>query len=147
MKKPVFRSLDPFECTALLTVQTVGRIAFMSQDGVDIEPIHFVWSDGAIYGRMGDGTKLRAMALNPRVAFEVDDIASVFDWRSVVVKGALHLLAPVDAEPMHGEWEHAVSLLRRIVPSAFTADDPVPGRAIVFRILPEQITGRAASTM
>jgi uncharacterized protein len=145
--KPVFRALDPFECNALLAVHSVGRLAFASQGNVDIEPIHFVWSDGWIYGRMGDGTKLRAIAANGRVAFEIDEVASLFDWRSVVVKGTVDLLAPVDEEPMHGEWQHAVALLRRIVPSAFTADDPVPERAVVFRIHAQQITGRAASTL
>ncbi len=142
---PTFRELDEKECTALLAAHHVGRIAFSYHDRVDIEPIHYVWSDGWIYGRTSEGTKLRALARNRWVAFEIDEVDALFDWRSVVLKGALYLLTPNGEGPLNGEWEHAVSLLRRSVPEAFTAEDPTPGRAMVFRIHADKVTGRAAT--
>jgi hypothetical protein len=38
-----------------------------------------------------------------------------------------------------------VAIVRRLVPEAFTTDDPLPERAILFRIHVDEITGRAAS--
>lgn len=143
--RPAFRELDPFECAAMMALHHVGRLAFSFHDRVDIEPIHYVWSDGWIYGRTGDGTKLRALAHNRWVAFEIDEVSALFDWRSVVVKGSLYVLSPADDGPLHGEWDHAVTLLRRILPAAFTDDDPTPDRAVVFRIHADKVTGRAAT--
>lgn len=142
--KPRIRSLDPFECTALLATQYVGRLAFSNHDRVDIVPIHYVWADGWIYGRTGDGAKLRALTHNRWVAFEVDEVLAPFEWRSVVLRGSLFLLSPTDEGPLDGEWDRAVALLRRIVPAAFTAEDPAPERSVIFRIHADQVTGRAA---
>lgn len=145
MHKPTFRELDANECTALLANHHVGRIAFSFHDKVDIEPIHYVWSDGWIYGRTAEGSKLRALSHNRWVAFEIDEVNALFDWRSVVVKGSMYVLSPTDDGPLQGEWDKAVTLLRRIVPDAFTQDDPTPERVIVFRIHADKITGRAAT--
>ena len=142
---PAFRVLDAAECAALLAAHHVGRLAFSHHDRVDIEPIHYVWSDGWIYGRTGDGTKLRALAHNRWVAFEIDEVNALFDWRSVVVKGSLFLLSPADDGPLNGEWDHAVSLLRQLIPTAFSKEDPTPERAVVFRLHADQVTGRTAT--
>ena len=142
---PTFRALSTEECEAMLAAHHVGRMAFSFHDRVDIEPMHYVWSDGWIYGRTGEGTKVRALARNRRVAFEIDEVDALFDWRSVVAKGSLYLLDPDDEGPLAGEWQRAVSLLRLVIPEAFTPDDPTPGRAIVFRIRAEDVTGRAAT--
>lgn len=141
---PTFRTLDDIECTALLAAHHVGRIAFGYYGRVDIEPIHYVWSNGEIYGRTRDGTKLRAIVANRQVAFEIDEVGAMFDWRSVVVKGTLVVLEADEAAD--GEWQRAVTHLRRIIPGAFTADDPTPERSIVFRIHAEQLTGRSAAS-
>ncbi len=145
VQRPTFRTLDAFECAALMGMHHVGRLAFSFRDKVDIEPIHYAWSDGWIYGRTADGSKLRALAHNRWVAFEIDEVNALFDWRSVVVKGSLYILSPTDDGPLHGEWDHAIALLQRVIPGAFTEDDPTPERAVVFRIHADHITGRAAS--
>jgi len=142
-KAPVFRELTHEECESLLTGKHVGRIAFSYHDRVDIEPIHFVYESGWVYGRTGEGTKLRTLAHNRWVAFETDEVNAMFDWRSVVVKGALYLL---DADGQRGEaYDHAVEVLRSFMPEALRQDDPLPDRTVVFRIHVDQMTGRAAS--
>ena len=143
-KAPMFRELTREECDALLARKHVGRIAFSYHDHVDIEPIHYVWEDGWIYGRTADGTKLRALAHNRWVAFETDEVSAMFDWQSAVIKGALYLLA---ADGVRGEaCEHAVEVLRRFNPDALSENDPVPDRTVLFRIHADQVTGRQAST-
>ena len=139
---PTFRILDDAECTALLAAHHVGRLAFGYFGRVDIQPIHYVWNDGFVYGRTRDGAKLRAISAVRQVAFEIDEVAAMYDWRSVVVKGTIELLTE---DGTADEWSRAVALLRRIVPEALATQDPTPDRTNVFRIRAEQITGRAAT--
>jgi nitroimidazol reductase NimA-like FMN-containing flavoprotein (pyridoxamine 5'-phosphate oxidase superfamily) len=143
-KAPSFRELTRGECDELLARNHVGRIAFSYHDHVDIEPIHYVYEDGWVYGRTGDGTKLRTLAHNRWLAFETDEVSALFDWQSVVIKGALYLL---DAEgAMSESYVHAVELLRTLNPHVLGEHDQVPERTVVFRIHADQVTGRLAST-
>ena len=141
-KAPVFRELTREECDALLARKHVGRIAFSYHDHVDIEPIHFVYEDGWLYGRTGDGTKLRTLAHNRWLAVETDEISAMFDWKSVVIKGALYILESAGSDT----YDHAVGVLRKLLPDALSAHDPLPDRTVVFRIHADQVTGRSAST-
>jgi uncharacterized protein len=142
---PVFRELGREEAEELLARNHVGRIAFTFHDRVDIEPIHYVFDEGWIYGRTSQGTKLSTVAHHRWVAFEVDEVRDLFDWRSVVVKGALYLMeadAPIDQDPT---LARGVELLRSLIPETLTAGDPAPFRRSVFRIHLDQVTGREAS--
>jgi hypothetical protein len=139
---PAIRDLTREECDALLAKNHVGRIAFSYRDHVDIEPISYVYNDGWLYGRTGEGTKLRTLAHNRWVAFETDEIVAMTEWRSVVVKGALYLLEPDGA---HADgYARAVEVLRSLMPRAFDEGDPTPERTVVFRIHADQVTGRMA---
>ncbi len=143
---PRFRDLDPAECTAILARHNVGRLAFSRQDRVDIEPIHYVFDSGWLYGRTQPGTKLEVITHNRWVALEVDEIDALFDWRSVVIKGGFYLLRP-DGGPREVETYHkGVEILRRLVPETLTPADALPERAIVFRINIDELSGREAST-
>lgn len=138
---PAFRELTRAECDTVLARNHVGRIAFSFHDRVDIEPIHFSYEDGWIYGRTADGTKLRTLAHNRWVAFETDEVNAMFDWRSVVIKGALYILDTGGAP-----YDHAVSVLRKLSPDALSEHDPFPDRTVVFRVHADQVTGRTAAT-
>jgi nitroimidazol reductase NimA-like FMN-containing flavoprotein (pyridoxamine 5'-phosphate oxidase superfamily) len=141
---PSFRELTREECEQILARNHVGRVAFSYHDHVDIEPIHFVFADGWLYGRTTHGTKLRTLAHNRWLAFEVDEIDAIFDWRSVVVKGALYMLEPNGSQ--NAIYDKAVEQLRRFIPEALSEGDPTPDRTVVFRIHLDQVTGRASST-
>jgi nitroimidazol reductase NimA-like FMN-containing flavoprotein (pyridoxamine 5'-phosphate oxidase superfamily) len=143
-KAPLFRELTRAECDDLLARNHVGRIAFSYHDHVDIEPIHYVYESGWVYGRTGDGTKLRTLAHNRWLAFETDEVSALFDWQSVVVKGALYIL---EQDGANGEaYARAVALLRKMNPDVLAENDPAPQRTVVFRIHADQVTGRLAST-
>ena len=146
MSTPRFRDLDPTECTAILARHNVGRLAFSRKDRVDIEPIHFVFDDGWLYGRTQSGTKLDVITHNRWIAFEVDEIDALFDWRSVVVKGGFYLLRSDGSAQEVEIYEKGIAILRRLVPETMTAADPLRDRAILFRIHIDEMFGRAAST-
>jgi nitroimidazol reductase NimA-like FMN-containing flavoprotein (pyridoxamine 5'-phosphate oxidase superfamily) len=147
------RELTRAEIDAILGRNNVGRIAFSFHDRVDIEPINYAYTDGWIYGRTSHGSKIDTIAHHMWVAFEVDEVAGIFDWRSVVVKGAFYLMNP--SKPGHRDASDAsarqdpsfaqgVALLRSIVPDTLLSADPAPYRHAVFRIHLDEVTGREA---
>ena len=136
--------LTAAECERFLARHHVCRIAYTFRDRVDIEPVHYVYEDGWIYGRTEPGAKLTTLAHHRWVAVEVDEIDGLFSWRSVVAHGAFYLLDANGNTESRELYGHAVSLLRRLVPGTFQADDPVPFRRIVFRISVDEMRGRAA---
>ena len=88
---PVFGALTSEESWALLKRNHVGRLCFMNGRTVDIEPIHYVLGNQQIIMRSAAAAKLGALAHNPYVAFEVDEIDGTFNWRSVVAHGTVYL--------------------------------------------------------
>ena len=144
---PRFRSLSRSEIDALLARNHVGRMAYARGSHIDIEPMHYVYANGWLYGRTSSGRKLEVAAREwwP-VAFEVDEVDDVFTWRSAVIHGGFYTLDPQGADWEREEAAKATELLRRLVPGTLTDDDPVPSRNILFRIAVQEVTGRAAES-
>ena len=142
---PEFRSLSRAEIDAVLHGNDVGRVAYSLHDRVDIEPISYVYDDGWIFGRTSHGEKLRVLAHRPWVAFEVDEVSTPLDWRSVVVHGSFHLLDPDGSEIEQGTYHRALSALRGRYPATLAAGDPVPFRTEVFGIHVSEVSGRASA--
>lgn len=140
----LIRDLEFAEIEAMLRSHHYGRLAFSFRDRVDIEPIHYVYDDGWIFGRTAPGTKLTVLTHHPWVAFEIDDVQGFFEWRSVVVKGTVYFIEP-DGSPQQDEtYAHALATLRRLVPETLTEADPQPARTVLFRIHIDEMHGRAA---
>ncbi len=121
--------LETDACWRLLRESEVGRLALVVGDHPEIFPVNYAVDAGTIVVRTGSGTKLAALAGEPRVAFEIDgyDAATQVVW-SVIVNGR--------AEVMHGFTQ----LLD-------TVDLPVypwqPARKNHFvRIAVDEVTGR-----
>lgn len=147
VQPPVIRELTRAEIDQILARNHVGRIAFSFRDRVDIEPIHYVYHDGWIYGRTQPGTKLTIVQHNYWVAFEVDEIGpseDLFHWRSVVIRGGFYILHDEGTEQSDALRALAIEQIRRLTPDAFTDNDPVPFRNILFRIAVQEAEGRAA---
>ena len=144
MDTPNILELGQDEITAILARNRVGRIAFSMHDRVDIQPIHYVYSQGWIYGRTSHGAKLSALGKNKWVAFEVDEVVSLFDWRSVVVHGGFYVLEADSTPDAQATHARALDLLRRLLPATFREDDPVPYRDVIFRIAVQESSGRRA---
>jgi len=144
-EEPQFRVLTPEECEALLGAESVGRLAFSHQHRVDIEPVHYVYRPGWIYGRTQRGTKVTQLAHRPWVAFEVDRVRAPFDWESVVVHGRVEFPDPADGPRERELHARGIEAFQSLIPGAFTDADPTPGRTLVFAISVQELSGRAAS--
>lgn len=140
---PRIRTLNRAECDAVLARNHVGRIAFARGNRIDIQPIHYVFHDAWIYGRTSHGAKLETTGYTwwP-VAFEVDEVEELFRWRSVVVQGGFYTIPREGVAGEDAEWEHAVGLLRTLIPETFTPDDPTAFRQVLFRIAVQDVSGR-----
>jgi nitroimidazol reductase NimA-like FMN-containing flavoprotein (pyridoxamine 5'-phosphate oxidase superfamily) len=142
-RAPRISKLGVAACKAILARNHVGRLAYVFHDAVDIVPLHYVYEDEWLYGRTSPGHKLRMLHHHRWVAFEVDEVDDWFEWRSVVVRGGLYQLDEGLALP--DVREHALEVLRRVMPTALTEDDPVPSRTMLFRIHVDSMTGRRAT--
>jgi hypothetical protein len=81
------------ECWRLLETAEVGRLAVAVAGEPEIFPVNFVLNGRTLVFRTAEGTKLAALTVSSRVAFEIDgyepDVGAA--W-SVVVKGTAERL-------------------------------------------------------
>jgi uncharacterized protein len=143
--RPVrMRGLDRRESEAILARNHIGRLAYVSKGRVDIEPIHYIYADGVLYGRTSPGAKVTRLLQDPSVAFEVDEALDLFDWRSVVVHGTVHLVEDGPPGVQHDAYVLTVGRLRSLVPETLREGDPAPQRSVLYRIWIDTLTGREA---
>lgn len=143
---PQFGHLERSEMEAILARNHVGRISYAKDRGIAVLLTDYVYSDGWIYGRMPRSRKREMVGWSRwwPVAFQVDEVEDIFQWRSVVVHGGFYTLPP-DGAPWEQEArERAIELLRKLVPDTFRRNDPLPFRDGVFRIAAQEITGYVA---
>ncbi|MEX2154458.1 MAG: pyridoxamine 5'-phosphate oxidase family protein [Gemmatimonadaceae bacterium] len=122
----------------------VARIAFYNGFRVELRPVHYVYSNGMLFGRSSFDMKAVAWLIHPEVVLEVDEVDGVFDWRSVLVRGIVSVLQRGGTAAQHAEYWSAVEALRTFIPATLTERDPTPERNALFRIEPAELTGREA---
>jgi uncharacterized protein len=145
---PHFRELDREEIEAILARNQVGRLGYSRGNQMEIQPVHYVYSDGWLYGRTSYGAKYRTLGETAYqwwpVVFEVDEVEGLFRWRSVLVHGGFHVIQPDGPPDERAAREKAVQLLRTLIPETLQANDPVPFRTVLFRIAVQETSGREA---
>lgn len=126
-----FKSISETECSVLLGVAVVGRLAFASSRGIQLIPLNYCYVDGAIYIQVDRTSILGELADgSDDVAFEADHHADLYQqaW-SVLAKGSI---APVEDPAEVAELEAH----RRLRPWALGE------RNLYLRLTPHTITGR-----
>lgn len=126
-------AIEEQECRELLSSTTVGRVAFVSRDGVQIIPVNYIVHDGGvIFCTSHAGILSQLAGGEPDVAFEVDyhGTTGPRGW-SVLVKGSVAAMTP-DQLVDRAEWP-------RLAPWA--GGD----RTLFLRLTPSVITGRRVS--
>jgi len=115
------------QCWAQLASRTLGRLATSVDGSPDIFPVNYVVQRHTILIRTAEGTKLAAVAIHGRVAFEADDHDVSEGW-SVVVKGQAQVLSTSE--------ELADADRAQVLPWTAT-----PKQRFI-RVVPLEITGR-----
>jgi hypothetical protein len=145
-RAPRIRALSTIQSRFILARNHAGQLSFVSDGAPELLPLHYVYAKGRIVARTSYGAKCAVWTEQPRVVFGVEEIEGLFDWRSVVVHGTIHLLSPHASRAKRARYWSAVDGLRTLIPEALTERDPTPNRRVVLEILPAQISGREAST-
>jgi len=85
----MIKDLEITECLEVLGDHFIGRLAFLSGENPYIVPVTYFHDvqEKSILSYSAEGHKLKAMRRHELVAFQVDDIESIQNWRSVQVHG------------------------------------------------------------
>jgi nitroimidazol reductase NimA-like FMN-containing flavoprotein (pyridoxamine 5'-phosphate oxidase superfamily) len=140
------RDLERRDAERLLGIHHTGRMAFAFHNRVMMTLVNYVYSAGWIYARLEHGPALATLEHDQWVAFEVDEIIGVYDWRSVIVHGSVQLLRNDRSSSAWRDFNHALELLRGQVPSILTHDDPHPERVQVYRIHLDDCVARESTS-
>ena len=99
MESGHFTRLSGDECRHLVRGHSVGRVVWLSGEGLQALPVTYVVSGERIYFRVDPESVLGELARSMRVLFEVDDIdvPTATGW-SVVVRGRLEEVTSKDHE-------------------------------------------------
>ena len=92
--KGEIKNLEKSDCLALLGENYIGRLAFVVGENPFINPITYFYDavENSILSYSAPGYKIEAMRKHQSVAFQVDDIKSIQQWRSVLVHGEFEQL-------------------------------------------------------
>ena len=90
--------LDEMQVDHFLLSQAVGRLACTDGKRPYIVPVTYVYDGKDIIGQAKEGLKLNMMRANPNVCFEVDVMANMANWQSVVLFGTFHELKGKESE-------------------------------------------------
>jgi nitroimidazol reductase NimA-like FMN-containing flavoprotein (pyridoxamine 5'-phosphate oxidase superfamily) len=133
----------------LLRSQIVGRIGCHAQGRTYVVPVSYAYDGASIISHTAEGLKLRMMRQNPEVCFQVDRVASVSDWESVIVWGTFEELAGEDARSA------MQALVARLEPLPGSPAPPgsietlaalAGSRGVAYRIRIAERTGRYETT-
>jgi nitroimidazol reductase NimA-like FMN-containing flavoprotein (pyridoxamine 5'-phosphate oxidase superfamily) len=121
--------LSEEQCVELLEQGGIGRVGVTISGLPVITPVTYVFYDGAVVFRTGEGSKLRAASAGAVVAFEIDDYSSESKtgWSVLAVGRSAELVDEREIAEMNG-------------------NAPVPwadgDRQHYVQLRPEMLTGR-----
>jgi nitroimidazol reductase NimA-like FMN-containing flavoprotein (pyridoxamine 5'-phosphate oxidase superfamily) len=135
----------------VLQSNAVGRIACREDDKLYIVPVNYIYEDNSIIVHSNEGMKTRMMRKNPAVCFEVDEMKSFTNWKSVIAWGEYRELTE-DKEKYHAMKLFVDRMMHMKISdtakppeiSAQRTHPRSPGniKPVVFRISISEITGR-----
>jgi uncharacterized protein len=143
--------LNKDEIEIVLQSNAIGRLGCSDGEKVYVVPINYVYDGNFIIAHSVEGTKIRMMRKNPSVCFEVDQMKSFTNWKSVIVWGQYEEL--VEGPEKHEVMKSFVAKMIRMKISE-TAKPPEmaphrvhprsPGniKPVIFRIAISEKTGR-----
>ncbi|APS40526.1 MULTISPECIES: pyridoxamine 5'-phosphate oxidase family protein [Salegentibacter] len=96
------RAMTTEESIKLLAHNYIGRLGYISRARGEIIPITYYYNpeQHSILTYSGQGGKIEAMRKNPLVTFQVDEISSLEEWKSVLLYGKFEELEGADAKYM-----------------------------------------------
>ncbi len=138
------RELTRSEIDDLLSTERVGHVAVIDGDAPYVGPLSFVYTEGVIVFRTLEGRRLTALRKNPIVSMSVTSTGpGATDWRTALVMGTAEVLADRSVASRYvaqiiAKYRAAYGVMEHM------PDWMLDPQAHVVRIVPSEITGRAA---
>lgn len=142
--------LNEKEMDDLMRKQVTGRLGCHADGTTYIVPVNYTYDGRFIYAHSAGGMKIAMMRKNPEVCFEVDEIDTVFRWKSVIAWGRYE-----EIDDITEKQRIMQSIIHRVMPPASNpADHPSHGITpnesdigttvdlIIYRIAIKKKTGR-----
>jgi nitroimidazol reductase NimA-like FMN-containing flavoprotein (pyridoxamine 5'-phosphate oxidase superfamily) len=134
----MIEELDRSQIDALLRAQVVGRVGCYADGLTYVVPVIYAYDGEAFFVYTVEGQKVRMMRRNPKVCFEVDEYERG-SWRSAIAHGRYEELDATGSE-------RALFLLaERFGGTPGNRRQRAEGVPVAFRIVVDEITGRAVS--
>ena len=76
----------------VLRENVLGRIGCSDGERIYVVPINYAYDGKSIIAHSSLGMKIEMMRKTPKVCFEVDDMKSFTNWKSVIAWGEYHEL-------------------------------------------------------
>jgi nitroimidazol reductase NimA-like FMN-containing flavoprotein (pyridoxamine 5'-phosphate oxidase superfamily) len=145
----MIESLSDQEIMNVVSNSVIGRLGCHADATTYVVPISFAYDSGYIYARSFEGMKVKMMRQNPEVCFQVDEMQSMADWKSVIMWGTFEELEKKADREMGLKI-----LLSRILPNVssetvkltpewpFASENLSEIEGIVFRIRIREMSGR-----
>jgi uncharacterized protein len=135
----------------VLKNNAVGRIGCSEEGKTYVVPINYVFDGRYIIGHSVAGMKIRMMRKNPNVCFEVDEMKSFTNWKSVIVWGQYQELT--DERERYTAMKLFVDKMLRLkisetaVPPEMSEERVHPRspgniKPVIYRIIISEKTGR-----
>lgn len=142
------KEMSPDEIDQFLTWARVGRLGVSLKNGPYIVPVGFAYANGKVFFHTcTKGSKMKALAEDPTVCFEVDEsLPDTSMYKSVIVFGKARIVS--DKNEMVPYLQKLIDKYR--VPEAFDDYMSKPGRnrekemaaVRICVIVPTKVTGR-----
>jgi nitroimidazol reductase NimA-like FMN-containing flavoprotein (pyridoxamine 5'-phosphate oxidase superfamily) len=86
------------EIEEVLNAEVIGRVGCIAEGWPYIVPVTYAYDGTSVYAHTAEGLKLQAMRENPNVCFEVEQVRSMKNWRTVIARGRFEQLWRDDEE-------------------------------------------------
>jgi nitroimidazol reductase NimA-like FMN-containing flavoprotein (pyridoxamine 5'-phosphate oxidase superfamily) len=145
------KAMTSNESIQLLAKNFIGRIGYISKRRPEIIPITYYFDpeQNSILSYSGPGSKIEAMRKNPLVSFQVDDITTLENWKSVLLHGRFEELKGSDAKYMLHLFSEGVKKViktkEKYCPDFiqdFSSKTNNSNTPIVYRIHIDELSGR-----
>ena len=135
----------------VLASNIIGRIGCTDGTKAYVVPVNYVFDGKYIIAHSVLGMKIRMMRKNPKVCFEVDEMKSLTNWKSVIIWGDYQELTEerdrYAAMKLFVDRTMHMTIRETALPSEMSGQrlhprSPGNIKPVVYRIVIEEMTGR-----
>lgn len=143
------------ESTNVIRNNYTGHLGYLSHGAPYVIPITYYFdpTDNTIISYSAEGHKIDTMRKNKTVSIQVGEIASIYNWESVLVHGTFEeLMGSVAKQKLHDFTEGIKQIISQKEHkevefiSEFSGKSYAKGTPIVFKINITGITGKRAES-